>query len=808
MFSKRKLFNLRDLFSILVIISIGLITNVLNVQANNNLPQSVIKHNYFATATPFPEINTYSKISSFTFKEMGEQNISLVYPGTASVLADLPNNWAIYADISIIDLHYDYEGNNGTQLSTTINNINPPPVKIFVNAYFAIEFIPVVGRDHHIRFPIPLSAINSTNPRKELDITFKFYSNDKNLCGYFGTLTILNDSKMELHFIPMPPTRDAWTFPDILLQGSFLPETLLLILPDQYEDNDLTVAAQLASFIGSNRSGNIKFKAITASQATRETLSHSSAIIIGQPSQNALIYEIYKKNVMPTRLENGAIRYYGNLLTKSEGIVQLIPSYINNLYSMLIVSGNNNEGVYTAAQGLQKSKKTFTPDSIVYSTSLKVPYLLHDPNNLGNYYSNVIIYKPTDIQPEVNEPSNKNDFIFTFAQQFFQTAIFYDPGLNHTELQFYIPHNWDIQPGAGLTVYYRYSPNINPKNSRIGVSLNGNPIGYLPINQVINDYVTSEITINPEDIIKGAVNNLEFNIDQLTDVGCYQFEPVREWLLIRNDSFLRIPYQESSNDPDNPITNPFNYLANGKLLIVMPQNSNSEDLSNLLTFAARLGAEVIRSNTSNITVTHKADVDINQYFDFNFLVYGRPSQNNFLAKFNEKLPQKFAPNGDSLGPQPEDIRIHMVQETDIGVIETLPLDENPSHGITILSGTTPLGIQFIIDNLASIFGRETGNLFYIGSNGRISSNQVKTGDAVNQVTSSDAVIQAVISTPTPVPQPFEEEIEPTAMIVSTITLEKDRKFVNTNYFDLPFWVAGVGILFILYGVFQLRGRKQ
>ena len=327
------------------------------------------------TPTPLPDISTYKDQASFSFKEMGIEETALPYPSEAKFDINLPDYWEIAGDIpnTYLDINYDmaesYSFDAGLVqderiytnygfLETTLR----PMVEIYINEIFVGSFYPEVGEDLHARVELPSRLFVDNkyyNPDMLFEVAIGFYRDNSYYCGYDGVLTILDTSLASFAFLVEPAERDLSTYSRSLVQSSFIPESLYIILPDEFDDNTLTAAATLVDFLGVAALGNADIKTIRASDVMPNMLQNSSAVVIGVPEEHEFIKSLLTKGLLPVNHSaDGTIIKNSAPLPPEYGVVELLPSDVNNTYSYLVVSGNSSEGVLFSARELAKSSET------------------------------------------------------------------------------------------------------------------------------------------------------------------------------------------------------------------------------------------------------------------------------------------------------------------------------------------------------------------------------------------------------------------------------------------------------------------
>lgn len=778
------------LLSISILI-ISLISNVFYVEAAG-IPRY---YQSLVTPTPFPEISSYEDSATFLFKDLDWTEGLLYYTETATLNVDLPDFWTIHSEASYIDIYYDYEDPEGSNISAS----SMPYVEIKVNDYYAGRFIPSVGNNQHYRAYLPYQSIvglseYTDNSHKELGITFTFFDRDINPCLYNGVLNIHDDSLIGISFTPTRPYRGSWTFPYPLIQESFLPETLLFIMPDEYNDSDLTAAMQLSATIGAVSSGNIRYKLITASDVTDDDLKKSSAIIIGQASKNSIIQKLYSKGYLSaTNYNDGLIRYIGKTLDTA-GYIHLLPSYVNNIYSLLVVTGNSDAGVASAVDGIINSTYASKPVSSIAFSNLNVPVSVQQ--TLTGFTSSYAIIPAVIDQIQDTAPQLINEYSSTFGQLNFRSQTFVGTGEKDFALQFYIPRNWIINDNAKVILNYGYSRNIEPNVSSFAIYLNEVPLTTVPYDDPIQGYRAFEIPINPDDFLYGSVNTLRFSLLQGNEDPCLLTNPSDYWTYIRDDSLLYLEYALDSNLSGYIIDSPFDYLSNeSRILVIAPIRSTTEDLDNLVTISAMLGSNAISYNPLDVKAISNYEIDLDEYKNYNVLVYGSPSNNPFIKSINEKLPQQFDLDQGTLKTDAQSVDFHIPQDVDIGLIEVIPIAEDYPRGITIVSGTTMQGIQYIMDNIVSVFENKLGNLLYVNKNGVITQSEVEKvyqEEQAQMVGTPEKTEQSIYIKPTATT--FER-----STIQTTVIPGFSRDLAN-NASGLTYWILGISILVLCGGV--------
>ena len=738
------------------------------------------------TPTPIPDVSTYTNAATFTFEDIGQDNITLYYPDSTAFDVSLPDYWKLSDQSSEIVFHYDLELTVGDRpdlskaAETAINSGTlTVPVEVLMNNLVVGSFFPVVGKDQQLSFTIPANAFETladpiTNPANTYNIVLRFYLNTDIYCGLGANLTIYNDSRFNLNFSLEPPTRDLSYLPRMLVQGSFIPETLAIVIPDNYSDSDLTAAVNMATFVGSSLLGGVNYKVVTASEASNSALQPYSAILIGQPANNSLISDLYKGKTLPTTLEaNGTIKKGNVSVAKEDGVVQIIPSPYNELNTFLIVTGNTDESVLFATQELKRTTEGLSSDVYIFH-----PYTETAASDTGEATN---MYKV-----------QFNDLVFS-------TIVFTGPGTTNVSLSFYVPRDWDIQNGAKIALNYNFSSRLGISSSALSVNLNGYPLGSAPFDTTIQGDRTEEILINPEMLIRGTVNTLIFSATRTPEYECIIIDPDILWITLRDNSVLEIPYKTIENAYRvAPFTHPFYYLANeGNLLVSIPQDPTAEDLNNIMMMMTTLGGAISTTTPLNITLTRSSSLDENMMKGTNLLVYGRPTQNAVVSKLNDDgvLIQPFVTDADVLKQQKANVEIHTPQDMNVGLIQVFPSEFDRFKGITVVTGTSPEGMTYVLDDTRELYEYDGADLFYMLANNNFftylsSVNVADIADLVESDTTQDEGVETV-QMYTPVPE--------------TVPADQNNKGVIGPV--LLIGLIGIGVIIIIIGLYQLLRNR-
>ncbi|NMB55061.1 MAG: cellulose biosynthesis cyclic di-GMP-binding regulatory protein BcsB [Leptolinea sp.] len=742
--------------------------------------------------TPFPTLsdyNTYVNSAKIHLSQLGYLEQLIKFPNSAEIYAKLPDQWQLKATSSFT-IHYTLMDEvTSVTRSTSNRDILIPSLEVYINDMLAASFIPMEGKDQYYTFDIPIAIINrEDNKQNSYTFSFEFVDDRDYFCDYNGILKIHDDSSFNVNFDFTSPILDISRFPSPVSQNSSIPETIYIIIPDNFNGSDLSAAATTAAMINRLNEKQIVFKLVRESD--RFGLPEkSSAIIIGTPARNAFLRDfLYKPGTgsyigMPSTLGSGNRIYIpsaSRYLADDEGLIQLMQSTRNPRYTYMVVTGNTDASVERAAMGLASPPLGPVGAGFIISADYKMPSF------------------------ELNDVVSLKTLGFT-------STTYYGYGTNSYSVNFYIPRNWMMKEGTSFILRYRNSDNLDETNSSLAVYLNDQPAGSIKIDVKAPGEKEVVIPINKKDIRTGWLNTLR--IEATTDmIRTCVYNPRAFLVNIQDTSMLTLPHSLITDPKElSPITQPIYYFGSKPSVFVsMPEKPTSDDLSALMSFSSLLGALGMPANVYHVKLGNEADV--NAVTGENILVIGRPSTNPNVIKVNEKLPQGFVNNSDSLKQKVGNTIYQIPPGVSLGILEAITSPSDPESGLTLISGTTEEGQGFVYKRLArspiNIYELE-GNLVFVGNK---TTNAFQTGEgslisldmASSNVTGTKVALEVV---PTGVPSQATAEVQ-IVKYVSTVSVENPVSQMIGQYLLIGLLVAGAIVLIISLTRVARGGRRS
>ena len=766
--------------------------------------------------TPLPQVNTYQDTAQVSLQDIGIASFTMDIPSVVTLPFDLPNQWVITSDSAstYFDLHYDFFydmdafiGDTGEEDRYT----SLPTVNVYVDDFLAKSFTPIPGKDQHEIIQFPFEALREQNTyytANEHNIRLELQELDAELCLFIGLLQVHQDSTINVGFLTRPAAISLADFPRPLIQESLFPETLLVILPDEFEEADLAAAATVVNALGKNTFGNINFNAITASQANESTLAQSSAISIGTPDKNSFTKQLYETGYLPTSLlDNGEIVKFGTggqaVIPADNGIVQMVPSNINNVYNFLVVTGLDDDALMTAANGLANLPLIgFTGSLAVIEPNLVADVMAEEEKEIS----------PDDIINSVYQLADLGNV------QVLPDVLLIGRGRTQETIDFFIPLDWDIQKDAQLVLTYEYSTTLSLKNSSMSIYINGNPVGNAPLDANVQGKKDIVIPLDKNVFAPGRVNTITFDGVLAQELECANWDPNSYWINIRNSSLLYLPHKIITEANKLPkYYHPFEHLAfESDLLFVMPPSPSQAELNGLLNLNFRIALYQRPDKTINYQAAFGSpDLDMDSHKNYHVVLYGKPTNNPLIQVVNDYLPLQFVPGEDTLMQEGGDVLLRLPSETNVGIVEVINSPWNPRSSLTVISGTSDEGLKWATEMIGKLNLPIDwyGDIFFINENmvqGYLSNILAirSLDDIVSEVTQEDLGLEIIDATITPAVTAPPAAAPDTDFYTAETSTTQTPEAISLRTMGLIVLAIIALIILVLAGIRASRGGRK
>jgi|GEM_PF-3282035 len=561
-----------------------------------------------------------------------------------------------------------------------------------------------------VEIVLPNDILNEEQRRHT--ITFELRAEDHCELNSESQILVRGDqSYFGFNYQTLPPVLNLATYPQPFFHTPIpgVAESVFIVLPDAYSNADLQAAASIVSGLGLLTSAELQITTVTASDLLPSQLQNNNLILVGMPDEHPLIRDLYTQDVLPSQLAtNGTLAVNETVLEDTDGLVQLIAHPENPQRAILVVTGQQSDGVLKAAQSLA------------------------GPPALLNFEGAVAIVTDTRPLSVSNTITNYNPEP-TFAQLGFDEGVLGGLGEQVAEVAFVIPNGYTITNEATVEVGYNFSEIIATGDTTLILVMNEE----IPIASRILTAEDGSVgpyqllaSIPPTAIIPGQVNTLQVLIDIDGEWNCEPPDPEIAWFTLDPQSQFNLPIE-----PLNPLAQrtfvgefpaPYNeQLDLRNIWISLPDEPTTQELDQTMKLLAYLASETINGEGMQ-PIIHQGDLpDGTDTTQYHFMVIGRPSTNTFLANLNASLPQPFASDSDQLEQVLDDVVYRLPEGYGVGVLQMLPSPWNDENRIFVLTGTDSASQA---NALEAVYSRDYGRSQFAGDVVFVSSNTVNAID--------------------------------------------------------------------------------
>ena len=646
-------------------LSVGLVMGVVNsVAAQVPAPTPV------PTATQQPVIQL-SNPNMVTFTTLGQSEIRLASPfDTTSFSFALPADWKLLAGAQFtlaMDVSFSETGQIPSSTpAPTLNSLTTSGGTLSVALNAVVLGVIQLNQLGEVQetFPIPSNALISPNPDGRMVLTLTL---DSSYACNINQQTIVDIHTSSQFLLPHKSealNTSLANFPQPIYQGSFIPDSAVVVVPDQPSATDLQEAMTVAAGLGNISGDTMLLNMTTASQLTSAQESANHLIFVGKA---ASLSTLGRQVQLPVPVSTGQFQVTGS--APDDGLIEMVNSPWSANHVILVVSGNTDQGALKAAQAITTG------------------HLLSDR------LPNVSVVKTIQTAPaSAPEPVDR-----TLSDMGFPNQLFANFGLGAVSYQFYIPPGSTVASDARFNLVFGNSELLDYGRSGITVSLNNIPIGSVRMSDATATQATNtvEISIPPSAILPGNnVLTVRANLIPINDCAPRTLQGL--WVEIWSDSSFHLPLTQVLI---NPVSNldlsnypaPFIYDSMlGNTAFVLSHN-DLDSWSAALQIAAFLGQSA-NGTLTTLSVDYSDQVSNADRAKYNLLVIGLPSQSQIVSQMNSSLPVPFS-SGDNLPAiKSSQVTYSISPDSPLGYIEMMPSPWNPNNIVLAVLGNSQMGL--------------------------------------------------------------------------------------------------------------------
>jgi hypothetical protein len=639
---------------------------------------------------PQHEIVVTGDQATFTFSDLGVVETRLFSPvDSTRILFSVPSNWRL-ASGGMLELHFDV-------LLSGLDLAGAQGVTAIVGGDLIIRFNGVIigvinageAGSFVRQFPIPDEALVSIREDGRHTLLLDF---DAQMSCYYdleATVIIKPTSSFDLYYQEDSPQLDFTRLPSpFYLNNSILPESTLLVVPDNPDQLELQAAMNVAAGLGSiiDDEYNLQMVNYGALDDVRRAQNH--LIFVGLAEQFGGLSDVDFN--IPIR--DGAFEGLPGE-SSNDGILQLALSPWNPAKAVLLVSGNTLDALSKAAFALSSgSVFVYQNPTVAYVSSVQ--------------------FLQSDI-PFVER--------FTLEDLGYDSETLSGVGTTSIDFPFYVSKNQTLSREGYFELFFLHSGALEYSASSFSLYLNDELFYTGAFSQETAQATSVQVRI-PPGFLRFGENLLEVEASMLVLPSCDAPFGVDQWFTILNQSLFFLPAADRSQPAQ--VTSPdlkfFNELFTtnsdlGDVTFVVPRTDPvAWQIASRLSY---MFGEITGAGISNLKVVYGDSVDEEVRSNASLIVVGKPSDIPFLSEINDQLPAPFDFDNNTASERQLQVVYRIPEGQNVGYLELMQSPYNAEKFIGLVSGNTSEGVVIagntlllsdLQDQLAGVFAVTNG----------------------------------------------------------------------------------------------------
>jgi cellulose synthase operon protein B len=564
---------------------------------------------------------------------------------------------------------------------------------------------------------IPETALNAVE--KDGRYRLRLFLNADVNCKYDNvhtTLLISKNSQFNLQYAEVTPITDLTILPRPIYQpDSILPNSALVVIPDNPEAFELQAALTAMAGLGSITNGQLNAGLVTNSKLTPELAASNQLIYVGLAKNFPILQNVN----LPIAISSTGLAV--DQAHNTDGVIEIGVSPWSPAHIVLFVGGNTEEAVVKAAQA-------FSTGNII---------AVEKPN-----VSLVATVNPTSQETVYLEDQ-------TFEDLGYESQTLGSFGENYFAYTFYVSAEQASSAGAYIDLVISHSDLLDYNSTGLTVLLNGEAVGGLQLSK--ETPITTQIKFVPG-VLRRGINRLEIVSDIVPYYNCYATDLLSTWITVNNSSNIHLPISDEKlnlGDIANLRDFPYMFLENRNLsdlaFVLAMNDPSSWDYASRVAYYIGAKGSVPLVNLYATYADHISDETLKQY---NLLAFGQASTLPFISKINDVLPAPFKSGSDEAVQPSMLVNYSLLPDTSVGYLQMLTSPWNPDHVILAVLGNTADGVPMAGTTLIKddLVARLAGNFAVLYTD------QVVTTDTRLGVSKESIIAElpiAVTVTPTP-----------------------------------------------------------
>ncbi len=739
--------------ALLFIMFVGL-GNVASVKAQTTAPTPTTEGGIQATPTPESTATAVgtlpaSGVTNPNIITMGMLNITeikLTGPyDTMYFSFGLPADWKLKPG-GTLNLRFmvAFTGrlNDGTlKTSDLLNNVSSGNLTVRMNGK-TVKIIPIENTgEAAISVVFPSDSLVSTRADGRLGVELTLESLEA--CGDFGqmNLVIHDSSYFDFPHDIIPPVTDLTNFPRPLYQGSFIKDTAMVVIPENPTAAELQSALTVSAGLGARTYGGLVLDLTTDKKLTTAQQKTNHIIYVAKagslPNLDAL--------KLPLPLTKGSFNFEPEK-SADIGVVQMVNSPWDNPHSVLLVSGNTDQGIIKAAQAVSTG---------FFRTNIAPNLALVD-----------------EVRPVSSLAATSIDR--TLTDMGYSATLFSTRGTEAVSYTFDVMPGWTLASDASFDLIFGNSALLNYTRSGITIYLNNTPVGSVRLSDATAGNATNKVNIKlPAKAAISGKNSLVVQVTLFPIDDCTPPNSQNLWVNVWPESLLHLPLTRL---PSNPVVDlnlgiypaPYTYYPELDNNAFVLQKNDPDSWRSAMLMAYYFGSQT-NGVLSALSVFYGDNVPTDARSKYNLIVIGQPDQMPILKEMNSLMPIPFADGSNQPKSDGFQVKYIIPASSPMGYLETFFSPWNPDRVVLAVLGNTAQGVKWAANSLteSTLRSRLSGNFAVIKNQQIITTDTRQISSAGGDITQSEGV---EIVTPEPIQTTPVVEQRPAWILPTLIVL--------------------------------------
>ncbi len=732
--------------------------NVASVKAQTATPTPTALGTLQATPTPGSTATAIGTLPAsgvanpniITLNMLNLSEIKMIGPYASVYFSfGLPADWKLKSGGSLnlrIMVSLATRINDGNYTATEMLNYRTSSGNLTVRMNGkTVKIIPIesVG-ESALTIALPTNAFTSTRADGRMGVELILETLEA--CDIYGQMNLMSliiheSSYFDFPHDLMPPVTDLTFFPRPLYQGSFLKEDALLVIPEDPTAAELQSAMIVASGLGARTFGGMVLDLTTDKKMTTAQQKANHIVYVAKanslPNLDAL--------KLPLPLSKGSFNFEPEK-SADIGVVQLVNSPWEKAHSVLLVSGNTDQGIIKAAQAVSSGFfRTNTAPNLALVEEVKTAESL--------------------VATSIDR---------TLAEMGYSNSLFNNRGTDAISYTFDILPGWTLASDASFDLVFGNSALLNFTRSGLTILLNNNPIGSVRLSDITSANATNKVNIKlPAKAAISGKNSLEVQASLYPIDDCAPLDAQNLWINLWPESSLHLPLTRL---PSNPLVDlnlgiypaPFTYFPDLDNNAFVLQHNDLDSWRSAMLIANYFGSQT-NGTLSALNVFYGDNVPTDARSKYNMIVIGQPDKMPIIKEMNSLMPIPFA-DGSNL-PKSDGFQVRYIipASSPMGYLETFLSPWNPDRVVLAVLGNTPQGVKWAANSLteSTLRSKLAGNFAVIKNQQIITTDTRQISTAGGDITQSEGV---AIVTPEPVQTSPVVEQRPAWILPTLIAL--------------------------------------